>query len=52
MSEKNEILFNYGINFNNLPNWHKRGTGLYWAYCEKEGFNPVTNKTVKAKAHY
>jgi tRNA(His) 5'-end guanylyltransferase len=49
VSEKNEILFNYGINFNNLPNWHKRGTGLYWAYCEKEGFNPVTNKTVKAK---
>ena len=26
--EKNELLFSNGINFNELPNWQKRGIGL------------------------
>ncbi|MBO9635818.1 MAG: guanylyltransferase [Chitinophagaceae bacterium] len=43
-SQKNELLFQYGINFNELPNWQKRGIGLYWHEVEKEGFNPKTNK--------
>lgn len=25
VSQKNELLFQYGINFNDLPNWQKRG---------------------------
>jgi tRNA(His) 5'-end guanylyltransferase len=29
-AEKNELLFSGGINFNDLPNWQKRGVGLYW----------------------
>jgi hypothetical protein len=29
-----------GINFNNLPTWQRRGTGLYWEVYSKEGFNP------------
>ncbi|OOQ58763.1 tRNA(His) guanylyltransferase Thg1 family protein [Mucilaginibacter pedocola] len=45
IAAKNELLFQYGINFNNLPNWQKRGTGLYWKTVKKEGFNP------KTKAH-
>ena len=28
-SEKNEILFKNGINFNSLPDWHKRGKILF-----------------------
>ena len=41
---KNEFLFQHGINYNDLPSWQKRGTGLYWEDYEKVGFNPITNK--------
>lgn len=43
---KNELLFQYGMNFNELPNWQKRGIGVYWKDTEKEGFNPKTNEKV------
>lgn len=43
---KNELLFGYGINFNDLPNWQKRGIGIYWKNIEKVGFNPKTNEKV------
>lgn len=46
VSEKNELLFSRGINFNELPNWHKRGTGLYWEAYNKEGYNPIKEETV------
>lgn len=42
--EKNELLFNYGINFNDLPAWQKRGIGFYWVQVPKEGFNPKTGE--------
>jgi tRNA(His) guanylyltransferase len=41
-SAKNELLFQHGVNFNNVPTWQKRGVGLYWADFEKVGFNPKT----------
>lgn len=28
VSQKNELLFQYGINFNDLPNWQKRCVGF------------------------
>jgi tRNA(His) 5'-end guanylyltransferase len=46
IAAKNELLFQYGINFNELPNWQKRGIGVYWKDVKKEGFNPKTNTTV------
>jgi len=46
IAAKNELLFQYGINFNELPNWQKRGIGLYWKKVKKEGFNPKTNEKV------
>lgn len=46
---KNELLFQYGINFNELPNWQKRGMGVYWKETEKEGFNPKTQQPVITK---
>jgi tRNA(His) guanylyltransferase len=46
IADKNELLFQYGINFNELPNWQKRGIGLYWQDTQKEGFNPKTNQKV------
>lgn len=48
VSEKNELLFSRGINFNDLPFWQKRGIGMYWTEIEKEGFNPLTKETTTA----
>ena len=45
---KNELLFQNGINFNNLPTWQRRGVGLYWEQYEKMGYNPLENKPVVA----
>ena len=47
ISEKNELLFSRGINFNELPAWQRRGIGLYWVDEEKTGFNPQRNVEVK-----
>ncbi|MBS2036515.1 tRNA 5'-guanylyltransferase [bacterium] len=41
-SWKNELLFQRGINFNDLPGWQKRGSGIYWQEYEKIGCNPLT----------
>ncbi|MCR6638562.1 MAG: hypothetical protein NVV82_06095 [Sporocytophaga sp.] len=49
MAEKNELLFSYNINFNDLPLWQKRGIGFYWEELDKEGFNPKTNEQVISK---
>ena len=43
-SEKNEILFEHGINYNDLPFWQKRGVGMYYRNEQRHGFNPVTNE--------
>jgi tRNA(His) guanylyltransferase len=54
MSAKNEMLFQYGINFNYLPLWQKRGIGIYWKDVKRKGFNPKTNGHVlvdKRKLH-
>ncbi|SEW38863.1 tRNA(His) guanylyltransferase Thg1 family protein [Chitinophaga arvensicola] len=48
-AEKNELLFSFGINFNDLPLWQKRGTGLYWADTEKEAFDIKQQTTVTVK---
>ena len=40
------MLFQHGINFNDLPTWQRRGVGLYWEEYEKEGYNPIQNKAV------
>ncbi len=43
---KNQLLFENGINFNDLPTWQRRGTGLYWEKYTKQGYNPITKETV------
>lgn len=45
-ADKNELLFQYGINYNTLPSWQKRGIGIYPKEVSKTGFNPVTKETV------
>jgi tRNA(His) guanylyltransferase len=49
VAEKNELLFQNGVNFNNLPLWQKRGSGLYWEEIELPAENPVTGEKVVAR---
>lgn len=49
VSQKNELLFQYGINFNNVPNWQKHGIGLHWEVFEKPSQNPVTGEETVAR---
>jgi tRNA(His) guanylyltransferase len=51
-SDKNELLFQNGINFNDLPLWQKRGTGCYWENYEKEGYNPISKEIVVAERQH
>jgi len=48
VSQKNDLLFQYGINFNVIPSWQKRGVGLYWEHYDKPALNPITNEEVVA----
>ena len=52
VAEKNELLFQYGTNFNDLPTWQKRGVGLYWQTYTKETLNPMTGETVQAQRRH
>jgi len=47
--ELHDLLFQRGINFNDLPEWQRRGTGLYWEHYEKAGVNPLTGAAVTAE---
>ena len=49
VADKNELLFQRNINFNDLPDWQKRGIGFYWEDYEKESINPMTQQKVFAK---
>jgi tRNA(His) guanylyltransferase len=46
--DKNELLFQRGINFNDVPGWQKRGVGLYWETYAKTGLNRKTGETATA----
>ena len=45
---RNELLFQHGIQFNDLPSWQKRGIGAYWESIEEEGRDPRTGAAVTA----
>ena len=46
ISQKNELLFERGQNFNDFPVWQKRGVLLHWETYQKEGYNPIKEETV------
>ena len=48
---KNELLFQRGINYNELPSWQKRGTGIYYQNVVKEGYDPVEKRKVETYRH-
>ena len=52
---KNELLFQYGINYNDTPLWHRRGVAMFWKDIPHEGLNPITGETVQTtrrRVHY
>jgi tRNA(His) 5'-end guanylyltransferase len=49
VADKNELLFQHGLNFEHLPAWQKRGVGLWWEDYEKPALNPKTGEQVIAK---
>lgn len=49
VAQKNELLFQHGVNFNDLPLWQKRGSGLYWEEYERSAENPVTGEKMVAR---
>ncbi|HET9953334.1 MAG TPA: tRNA(His) guanylyltransferase Thg1 family protein [Polyangiaceae bacterium] len=48
-SDKNELLFARGINFNDVPLWQKHGVGVYPKRIEKQGLNPMTGEVTLAQ---
>jgi tRNA(His) guanylyltransferase len=49
VGQKNELLFEHGLNFNDVPTWQKRGVGLYWDHYEKPAVDPVSGKSTVAQ---
>jgi tRNA(His) 5'-end guanylyltransferase len=49
VAQKNELLFQNGMNFNDLPLWQKRGSGLYWEEYERPAENPLTGEKTLAR---
>lgn len=47
ISQKNELLFERGVNFNELPVWQRRGGVARWETFTKTGFNPRTQEEVE-----
>ena len=47
-ADKNELLFQHGRNFNDLPRWQRRGVGLYWESFQRESADPRTGQAVRA----
>ena len=48
VAAKNELLFQHGINFNELPAWQKRGVGAYWETVVKPGLDPRSGQATTA----
>ena len=48
-SQKNELLYDHGVNFNDLPAWQKRGVGFYWETYQKAARDPIADVEVLAK---
>lgn len=46
IADKNEFLFENGINYNDLPAWQKRGIGIRYDTVETSAVNPKTENIV------
>ena len=43
---KHDLLMENVINYNNIVDWHKRGTGFYFKKTKINGFNPIKKENV------
>lgn len=48
-AQKHELLFSRGVNFAELPAWHRRGIGLYMQTYEKSSIDARTGESVAAR---
>jgi len=48
IAAKNELLFQNGINFNELPLWQRRGIGVAWETYERPATDPRTGEPTSA----
>lgn len=46
---KKDLLIRYGIIYDSLPKWQRKGVNVEWHIVDKEGWNPITNSTVRTK---
>jgi tRNA(His) guanylyltransferase len=44
--ELHNLLFENGLNINDVPTWQRRGIGLYKTSKEVKGYNPLNNTSV------
>ncbi|QWF79540.1 tRNA(His) guanylyltransferase Thg1 family protein [Amycolatopsis sp. CA-230715] len=51
-ADKNELLFQHGINFNDVPAWQRRGIGLWWGTHRRSGHDPVRGAEVTASRRH
>lgn len=42
IEDKKELLSQYGIDYDTLPAWQRKGVNVTWQEVEKEGWNPQT----------
>ncbi|AKQ64022.1 tRNAHis-5'-guanylyltransferase [Myxococcus hansupus] len=49
VSDKNELLFQRGINFNEVPLWQRRGSAMWWEPYVKEGVDPRDGRPTRAQ---
>lgn len=48
-SQMHDLLFNNGININEIPIWHRRGIAIYKKQVEIKGKNPINGKITTSK---
>jgi tRNA(His) guanylyltransferase len=48
-SQIQDMLFENGINIQNIPTWQRRGVGMYRKEVGVEGYNPLSQKKVQSK---
>ena len=46
---KKQLLKQYEIDFDSLPQWQRKGVNITWTEVEKEGWNPLLNTPVITK---
>lgn len=49
VAEKNDFLFQRGVNFTDLPAWQKRGVGACWSAVSRQANDPRTGESVTAE---